>query len=948
MPDTRFIAFYSYKGGVGRSLTLANLAFLLWKQGKKVCILDFDLEAPGQHATDLFKLDDPGPGLVDLLLAFLDSQDDDTRPFSVGDQLDQHLRPSTPLRNFAAQLEARKEDRPATKNSVPTPGTLHLMPAGRVGTPEYTAKLDRLNWDEFYRKGGRAFFRVLRQRLQDHGFDDVLIDSRTGLSDIFFITTLNMADTVVCVSGFNRQNIEGTRQAVELLTDPETESEYGQKRIILVGSPEPIVTPDALVKRLNEIREREWPDFRDFHETVGYVPGLALEERIYCLDMARADRSVGYTETMDRILTVLDSDASLESAVRMVETTPSNPFNLIRKDYLTTRDVVRYYVDPGNVVAKGMDEFMPLVITGARGSGKTMLAHRYSLDAWHESRSEAGLPPDPSQLVQIGLYFCIHPDFLSSFASTDPDVSPYIDQLFSLYFDLEVISKMLAALESLGGIDAWCDSSRFFADLLAEMGEDNPSRSTYERFQSKSDEANRSIRAFLNNPGSSPRPYFVQPNALVALLVRYLARDNRFSKRYFALMVDEYENFSDRQQRIVNSRLKQSRRDELVTYRLFMRSSDLLTRETLVRGQTIQETHDYRAYSLDGDKGFEAHAIAVANRHLELNPYFFRIGQTSIAGLFEELSAEDEARNLTSGNRGDQLRKWVGKHFPQDETLILAWFNEEPSPLRRATAVVIMNQGGRHKSPQQVVAEFRADQEKARVWYHNYHRGALHWLCRLYSTEKRYAGLKALLGLSGQNIRVFLDFCHAIIDLWQTKDMPPLPVPWQIQDEAVKDQAKVYQDNLRSSDRSAREINNLLDRLGSLFEVIHKSPKQSEPEINHFSIRGQLDDPEEVRQLETWLKDALNEGLLRRLKANKRKDLKELRQDDWQLAPWFAPLFGISTRRKKKMPLEVEDLRIMFTGRQSEWAQVFDTYRSRYEAGDEARTVQQWRLDLDG
>src|SRR5687767_12082603 len=43
----RTITFYSYKGGVGRSLALANIATRLTEFNKKVCLIDFDLEAPG-------------------------------------------------------------------------------------------------------------------------------------------------------------------------------------------------------------------------------------------------------------------------------------------------------------------------------------------------------------------------------------------------------------------------------------------------------------------------------------------------------------------------------------------------------------------------------------------------------------------------------------------------------------------------------------------------------------------------------------------------------------------------------------------------------------------------------------------------------------------------------------------------------------------------------------
>src|ERR1044072_4989220 len=48
------ITFYSYKGGTGRSMTLANVACLLAlhhtsKDGRGVLMVDWDLEAPGLH-----------------------------------------------------------------------------------------------------------------------------------------------------------------------------------------------------------------------------------------------------------------------------------------------------------------------------------------------------------------------------------------------------------------------------------------------------------------------------------------------------------------------------------------------------------------------------------------------------------------------------------------------------------------------------------------------------------------------------------------------------------------------------------------------------------------------------------------------------------------------------------------------------------------------------------
>ncbi|MDX1523479.1 MAG: AAA family ATPase, partial [Anaerolineae bacterium] len=41
------ITFYSYKGGVGRTMALANVAVLLSQYGYKTLVVDWDLEAPG-------------------------------------------------------------------------------------------------------------------------------------------------------------------------------------------------------------------------------------------------------------------------------------------------------------------------------------------------------------------------------------------------------------------------------------------------------------------------------------------------------------------------------------------------------------------------------------------------------------------------------------------------------------------------------------------------------------------------------------------------------------------------------------------------------------------------------------------------------------------------------------------------------------------------------------
>src|ERR1041385_8457111 len=70
----KIITFYSYKGGTGRSMAVANVAWILASNGCRVLVIDWDLEAPGLHRYFRPFLSDPElsntPGLNDFFVHF--------------------------------------------------------------------------------------------------------------------------------------------------------------------------------------------------------------------------------------------------------------------------------------------------------------------------------------------------------------------------------------------------------------------------------------------------------------------------------------------------------------------------------------------------------------------------------------------------------------------------------------------------------------------------------------------------------------------------------------------------------------------------------------------------------------------------------------------------------------------------------------------------------------
>src|ERR1700675_1795040 len=68
-----YITFYSYRGGADRLTALVNVGVELAQRGRKVLVVDFDVEAPGLTALAPLRPDEPQPGLVEYVAEYLDT-----------------------------------------------------------------------------------------------------------------------------------------------------------------------------------------------------------------------------------------------------------------------------------------------------------------------------------------------------------------------------------------------------------------------------------------------------------------------------------------------------------------------------------------------------------------------------------------------------------------------------------------------------------------------------------------------------------------------------------------------------------------------------------------------------------------------------------------------------------------------------------------------------------
>lgn len=213
----RIATFYSYKGGTGRSMALANFAWILAANGKRVLTIDWDLEAPGLHRYFRPFLIDPDlidtEGLIDTFWSFaasaLESAQSATR--------DQPNYISTPMDDTKRRLNWK----------FPTGGFIDFVGAGRQGAT-YSERVNTFDWKRFYELGGAAMLNYTKAQLRTN-YDWVLIDSRTGVSDTAGICTMQLPDTVITCFTLNCQSIDGVGAVMQSIRAFRSPSVDGSK-----------------------------------------------------------------------------------------------------------------------------------------------------------------------------------------------------------------------------------------------------------------------------------------------------------------------------------------------------------------------------------------------------------------------------------------------------------------------------------------------------------------------------------------------------------------------------------------------------------------------------------------------------------------------------------------------------------------------------------------------
>lgn len=265
-------------------MALANVAVHLAQRGRRVLVVDFDLEAPGLDTFPSLRPEEPVRGLVDYVVDYLET---DHAP---------------DIRGFVGKS-------PAFENMV-------VMPSGAM-EKGYAASFGQIDWGALYdqRDGYLLFENLKAQWLDAFAPDYVLVDSRTGFTDTGGICTRQLPDAVTVLFFPNEQNLRGLAKVV---TDIRSEAETPRQKSIelhfVMSNVPDLDDEDDILTEMKERFQRELAFDEEPLVVHRYDSLSLLNQSVFALDRPRSRLAREYRRVADRTVrnNLADPDGALQ------------------------------------------------------------------------------------------------------------------------------------------------------------------------------------------------------------------------------------------------------------------------------------------------------------------------------------------------------------------------------------------------------------------------------------------------------------------------------------------------------------------------------------------------------------------------------------------------------------------------------------------------------------
>ena len=604
----------------------------------------------------------------------------------------------------------------------------------------------------------------------------------------------------------------------------------------------------------------------------------------------------------------------------------SSLFGSYRAEW-SRQDMFRHFSEPSYF--SDLMNFRPCVLQGGRGSGKTTALKGLTYQGQYELLG-SDINRFDSEIPFVGLYHRIDTNHVRAFSGGNVDEAVW-RRLFGHYFNLIIIADIVDFLNWHAGKRTGNEvlSPNDMRQILKRLCLDDAC-SNYRDLDLAINNALCDFQNVINNIGSyalsgTQLSLIGEPIDFILSKIRCL---DQFRNKYFYLLIDEYENFEDYQQVVINTMIKHAAKH--FTFKIGVKEAGWRKKHTLDKDEGLYDPADYALIDInkkfgEGNKFFEF-AKSVCEKRFEM---FNGGAPFDVAGALETLTIEDMAIRLGVESNDfvkefdalpNELVKQLGEVSPLYKFVISYWAKVHGTPLMTEVQDVINNRESWNTRYDNYKYHFMFKIRTGRGSGRSGHRQML------------YCGFETYTKLASNNIRFLMELIYKTFErhIELVGDLS-LHVSAETQTEVAIQIGEKNLAQLECIEKDGPRIVRLLLGIGRVFECLAKDKEPGTPEVNQFFIQDG-DNDEAIRSI---LSVAVKNLAIIRSPGNK-LDGAQTRAYNYCIHPIFAPFFVFSYRRKRKMPLLSSELK----GLMDTPDRFVDKVLRRYKSGDGSKCGQ--------
>ena len=594
----------------------------------------------------------------------------------------------------------------------------------------------------------------------------------------------------------------------------------------------------------------------------------------------------------------------------MMNSSIKNPFiNCTARD-MSADEVVRFWCSPYKCYEIDESELYlsstPIIVEGARGSGKTMILKHLSIDCQKMNMDSGNYLNSIIDNGYLGIYFRYSANYSHFFDSIKLlDVSEknnIIDIYLQLSLTVRFFDSILLFEKEISDdcISKICDG---FSHIIGEQVDSI--LAIKKEIVGIIQEIDKNIRfTYQGLNYSIPE---VSSTLLIDSITLVRNSIPSFDNVLILLIIDEYENIGIYQE-IVNTYIKQCEGCGY-SFRIGVRPEGILDYKTSVSNEFIQDGRDFKTFKLSlslkdrkNKEEYKQFVENVLNIRLSEEPFFSanNINIRKLLGYKENY--KEEANSI-----GDKR-----KHFDDAYRLNKNDDNERidevcsfPDKITEAYLVMRYLRGMSLDDIEQLKRDIENDitsPEYKKYKYdisNKYNVILTYWLLGKNKISKKYYSLMTFINLSSGSVYDVIGLCRILFskldDSFFDNIKDNLPIDSNIQSLAAEEYAQSQLEKVLHNQEYGQQMYNFAVNMLGIFAYYHKDDLAlSYPETNQFYLADSFNESGINRSI--W-KSLLNWGVIIKKQNYQRQSLSSSHKANlYYLNMIYYPIFNISPR----------------------------------------------------